>query len=163
MVAELRQRGYPAHLHIAGARQHGGDLDEYYVALRALVDKLDLREAVTFYDHVTNTAEWLRNIDVFISNSYWEGHQVALIEAMAVGCQCYSHFWDGAEEVLPPENIYLSENQLADMLIAYSKLPEEERRCRREQMRAIAVAKYDAHRQYAAIRAVIDEALAVGS
>jgi glycosyltransferase involved in cell wall biosynthesis len=160
MVAVLRQRGYPAHLHVAGGRLHGGDLDEYYVALHALVEKLGLEDAVTFYDHVSNTAEWLRKIDVFISNSYWEGHQVALIEAMAVGCECYAHDWDGVEEVLPPENIYLSENQLAEMLIAYSKLPEDLRQCRRDRMRALAVEKYDADRQYVAIRQVIEEALA---
>jgi glycosyltransferase involved in cell wall biosynthesis len=163
MVAELRRRGYPARLHIGGGRLHGGDLDEYYVALHALVGKLDLQDAVTFYDHVDNTAEWLRNIDVFISNSYWEGHQVALIEAMAVGCQCYSHAWDGAEEVLPPENLYLSENELAEMLIAYSKLPEPLRQCERDRMRAIAVQRYDAGHQYAAIRQVIEEALAAAA
>jgi glycosyltransferase involved in cell wall biosynthesis len=160
MLADLRSRGYPAHLHIAGGRLHGGDYDEYYVALHALVEKLGLNDAVTFYDHITSTAAWLRNIDVFVSNSYWEGHQVALIEAMAVGCQCYSHFWDGAEEVLPPENIYAAETQLADMLIAYSKLPEDVRKCERDRMRAIAIEKYDANHQYVAIRQVIEEALA---
>jgi glycosyltransferase involved in cell wall biosynthesis len=162
MVADLRRRGYGAHLHIAGGRLHGGDFDEYYVALHALVRKLGLDDAVTFYDHITSTAEWLSKIDVFISNSYWEGHQVALIEAMAVGCQCYSHFWDGVEEVLPAENIYASETELAELLIAYSEWPEAARQHERNRMRKIAAEKYDAEHQYKAIRQVIEEALAAG-
>ena len=85
---ELRQQGVPARLHIAGGRVHGPDLDEYYVAIRQLVDRLNLQESVIFYDHIANTADWLRGIDIFISNSYWEGHQVALVEAMASGCYC---------------------------------------------------------------------------
>jgi glycosyltransferase involved in cell wall biosynthesis len=160
MVSGLRRRGYDARLHVAGAKWHGGTLDEYHVSLNRLVEKLDLHGAVTFYDHVTDTAGWLQNIDVFISNSYWEGHQVALVEAMASGCQCYSHFWDGVEEALPPENIYVSENELAEKLIAYSQLDDESRWLLRMNMRNIACEKYDVGRQYTAIRKVMEDALA---
>lgn len=161
MLAELRAQGHDAHLHVAGGRLHGGDLDEYYVALHRLVEKLDLAAAVSFYDHVEDTAAWLRKIDIFISNSYWEGHQVALVEAMASGCQCYSHFWDGAEEVLPPENLYASENQLAARLIDYSQLPELEQGKQRLHMRQIACEMFDADRQHVAIREVVAGALPV--
>ncbi len=160
MVAGLRSRGYPARLHVAGAKWHGGTLDEYHVSLNRLVEKLNLGSAVTFYDHVTDTPRWLQDIDVFISNSYWEGHQVALVEAMASGCQCYSHFWDGVEEVLPAENIYASENELAEKLIAYSQLGDADRWPLRMRMRDIACAKFDVQRQYTAIRQVMEEALA---
>jgi glycosyltransferase involved in cell wall biosynthesis len=160
LVHELRERGYPARLHVAGAKWHGGTLDEYHVSLNRLVQKLNLGEAVTFYDHVADTATWLQNIDVFISNSYWEGHQVALVEAMASGCQCYSHFWDGVEEVLPQENIYATENELAQKLILYSQLADDERLRMRMRMRSIACDMFDMSRQQAGIREVIETALA---
>lgn len=162
MVAELRRHGYPAHLHIAGGALHGGDLDEYHVALHRLVEKLDLGQYVSFYDHITDTPGWLHQIDVFISNSYWEGHQVALVEAMAAGCQCYSHFWDGAEEVLPPENLYVTEDELSEKVIAYSRLAETERHALRMKMRAIACERYDAKRQHQEIAQLLEGALAAG-
>jgi len=160
MLAELRARGYPAQLHIAGGALHGGDMDEYHVSLHRLVTKLGLEGNVTFYDHISDTPGWLRKIDVFISNSYWEGHQVALVEAMAIGCQCYSHFWDGAEEVLPPENLYAAETELCEKLIAYSQLSDAERYTERMRMRAIACEMFDAERQHQEIAQVVSEALA---
>ena len=161
MLADLRGRGYDAHLHIAGGELHGGDLDEYHVALHRLVTKLGLDDVVIFYDHVADTAGWLRNIDIFISNSYWEGHQVALVEAMATGCQCFSHFWDGAEEVLPPENLYVTERELCEKIIHYSHLSPAERQERRMQMRSIACNQFDANRQHKEIAQVVTEGLAV--
>jgi glycosyltransferase involved in cell wall biosynthesis len=160
MLSELRARGYDAHLHIAGGELHGADFDEYHVALHLLVSKLGLEGKVSFYDHISDTAGWLRNIDIFISNSYWEGHQVALVEAMATACQCYSHFWDGVEEVLPPENIYATENELCAKIIAYSQLSDAERYNLRMKMRAIACEMFDANRQHQEIVQVVEGALA---
>lgn len=157
MLRDLRGQGYDAHLHLAGARLHAPDFDEYYVAIQRLVEKLALQPYVHFYDHVTDTAAWLRDIDIFISNSYWEGHQVALVEAMAAGCYCLSHCWDGAEEMLPAENLYVSETELMAKIIAYSALSAEERAGRQGQMRALACTQFDLAQQTARIRAIIDE------
>jgi hypothetical protein len=34
------------------------------------------------------------------------------MEAVASGCYCLSHDWDGADELLPAENLYLTDSQL---------------------------------------------------
>jgi glycosyltransferase involved in cell wall biosynthesis len=81
-------------------------------------------------------------MDIFISNSYWEGQQNALIEAMAAGCYCLSHFWDGAEEILPQENLYTTEANLVKKILAYIALSEEEKEHCQNQIRAIAIEKY---------------------
>jgi anti-sigma regulatory factor (Ser/Thr protein kinase) len=83
--SRLRRQGLRATFHLGGGGIHGPGYDEYYVACRRLVQKLELCDCVHFHEHVSDTADWLRSIDVFISNSYWEGQQVALLEALASG------------------------------------------------------------------------------
>lgn len=152
MVHGLRDRGYAPHLHIAGAPE--GDF-RYAEASHRLVKKLKLDDSVHFYGHVSNTASWLKNIDVFVSNSYWEGHQVALIEAMATGCHCLSHFWDGVEETLPAENLFITEGELQQKIIEYAELSEVERGRRQTMMQTLAQEKFDIDRTKAEIRQAI--------
>jgi len=155
LLSNMREEGHDAHLHIAG--KPAGDL-RYSIALQRLVDELELHDSVTFYDHIDNTPGWLKNIDIFISNSYWEGQQVALIEAMASGCYCLSHFWDGAEEMIPSGNLYVTESELLQKIIAYSRKPEAEKQSCQAQMRSIACEKFDIERTKVQIRQIIEEA-----
>jgi len=131
------------------------------VALHRLVSKLGLEDRVIFYDHLPDPAFWLQGIDIFISNSYWEGHQVALVEAMASGCYCLCHFWDGAEEVVPSDQLYGTDMQLQELILEYAALSETERRDRQARMRAIAAERFDIEITKARIRDVI-EAASVG-
>jgi glycosyltransferase involved in cell wall biosynthesis len=95
-------------------------------------------------------------IDIFISNSFWEGLQTALIEAMASGCYCLSHFWDGADEVLPHENIYDTDSQLMLKLISYAELSENERARHKSRMREIARQKFDINDKKTVLRDLIE-------
>lgn len=157
LLDELRRDGLEAQLHIAGGKVTGPDMDEYFVAIQRLIAKLDLENHITFYDHVTETASWLQKIDVYLSNSYWEGHQVALVEAMASGCQCFGHFWDGIDECLPPENIYRNENELRMKILDYAdRTATEQQRCR-QKMRQIACDRFDERKQKERIREVLRE------
>lgn len=152
---ELRQRGYDATLSIAGEAQSAGDR-RYQAAIYRLVDKLKLREVVTFDGYVNDPPAWLRNIDIFISNSFWEGQQVALLEAMASGCYCLSHHWAGAEEMLPPENLYITEAELLEKIIAYYKMLPVEKQNAQKKLRANACEKFNIERTKAEIRQIID-------
>jgi glycosyltransferase involved in cell wall biosynthesis len=155
LLYQLKNEGYQPHLHIAGEPLHGPNLDEYSVALKRLIEKLDLLNEVTLYGYINDPASWLQNIDIFISNSYWEGQQVALLEALASGCYCLSHCWDGAEEILPPENIYVTEDELFEKIVDYFSLPMEEKRYRQARMRDIAVDKFDIQKTKDKIRSII--------
>lgn len=146
-LADLHREGLEPQLHVAGGRLHGYDNNLYYAALHRLVEKLGLAEFVTFHGHVDGTADWLRGMDIFISNSFWEGQQHALIEAMASGCHCLSHFWDGVEEMLPADNIYAGDRELVRKLMEYAELPCEEKEQRRARMRELAVTHFDLARQ----------------
>jgi glycosyltransferase involved in cell wall biosynthesis len=125
-----------------GFRLHiGGDphpsYGDYLESMQALVRELGLEDRVTFYGNVTDTPKWYRNIDIFVSNSYSEGLQVALLEAMASGCYCLSHRWAGAEELLPDDNLFYSGNDLREAILKFSKKTEEEQQVQKELMREI--------------------------
>jgi glycosyltransferase involved in cell wall biosynthesis len=155
-----REDGLAARLHIGGGWSGDWQSEEYYEVLRRLTRRLGLDEDVVFHGYVSDTPRWFRNIDVFISNAYREGQQVALVEAMAAGCCCFSHTWDGAEEVLPGECLYTSEAELRTRITAYARLSEEEQGRCGARMRAIAEARFGIETTNTKIRAVIDEALA---
>jgi glycosyltransferase involved in cell wall biosynthesis len=154
-LSEIRQRGYPYVLHIAG------EPDEkrtplYGPALSSLIERLDLTSAVVFHGYVEDMPQWYRKIDVFLSNSYWEGQQVALLEAMASGCLCLGHFWGGVAEVLPGENIFVTDRELLDRLVAYACQDENGRRRSQAHMRIVAEQYFDERRMIQQALAVIE-------
>jgi glycosyltransferase involved in cell wall biosynthesis len=157
MLSELRAKGYDARLRIAGRPEHPGDF-RYAAAIHRLVDTLDLHSYVTFDDYVTETPAWLQQIDIFISNSYWEGQQVALLEAMATGCYCLSHAWAGAEEMLPEENLFMTDSELQRKIIEYSKTTQPEKELLQAKMRSIALEKFNVDKTKVQIRQVVEEA-----
>lgn len=159
-VYELSQCGYHFTLRLGGLPGQGADAERYNVAIRRLVCELGLEHQVMFDGQITNTADYLSQIDVFVSNSFWEGQQNALIEAMATGCYCLSHFWAGAEEILPPENLFVTDRQLREKIIAYGSLSEAARRDLQSNMRAIAKDKFDQQRIAGVMRDVIQSVTA---
>lgn len=152
---ELSHGNDQFHLHIAGGSHpsHG----DYYVALQHAIDELDLHDKVTLYGNVVETWDWYHNIDIFVSNSYSEGLQVAPMEAMASGCFCLVHRWDGANELMPEENLYFSGCELRRKLHEFADLPEQEKRNRKARMREIAEEKFNIDNVKIQVRQVIEE------
>jgi glycosyltransferase involved in cell wall biosynthesis len=144
------------HLHIGGG-PHPEHLD-YYAALLDLVQQLGLQDQVTFYGLVSEPAKWYKNIDIFISNSYSEGLQVAPMEAMASGCYCLSHHWDGAEELLPEPYLYYTDRQMLEKILAYSGATKPEKDLEKKNMRSIVCEKFNIHHTKEQIRRVIASA-----
>ena len=153
--SELIKQNNDFHLHIAGG-QHPA-YGDYYAAIEHIVNKLNLRDRVTFYGNVTENWNWYHNIDIFISNGYSEGLQVAPMEAMASGCYCLAHRWDGAEELLPEENLYYTNNELLEKILDYCDRPAAEKQMEREHMRDIASNKFDINQTLFHIRGVLED------
>jgi glycosyltransferase involved in cell wall biosynthesis len=86
-----------------------------------------LQEKVIFYGKIDDPEKWYHKIDIFISNSYSEGLQVSPMEAMASGCYCLSHHWDGADELLPPKNLYYTEREFVNKVLDYHNATDDER------------------------------------
>ncbi len=152
---ELLQVRPDLHLHIGGGLS--GDFPEYPTALLQLVRRLQLEDHVTFYGAVNDTPGWYGKVDIFISNSYSEGLQVSPMEAMASGCYAISHWWDGAEELLPMENLYLTDRQMHEVVLAYCALSEEERQTRIRALRDMIAQRFDMAQISAQIRQVIEQ------
>lgn len=156
VIKELRDQGYNPTLHIAGSPHENNYQDRYYQAVHGLVEKLDLQNNVKFYGHVNTPSAWFGNIDIFISNSFWEGMQTALLEAMASGCYCLGHFWDGVEEVLPAENVYGTDTELKQKLIAYLQLSDHERMERKKQLARIVDRKFNLEDKKVKLRNIVE-------
>jgi glycosyltransferase involved in cell wall biosynthesis len=155
---ELTRRRGGFHLHIGGGRATG--VEEYYEAVVQLVERLGLRDRVTFYGHVERPEDWYPRIDVIISNGYSEGLQVSPLEAMATGCYCLSHWWDGADELLPEDQLYHTNTDLIDRLIQYADAPEADRARARERMQSIVRQRFDVSETKRRIRTLVEEAVA---
>ena len=121
----------------------GGPVKEHYraylIILEELVDKLGLANKVTFEGHIRNPARWLNKIDVIVSNSYHEGFHTALHEGMACGCYPLAHFWDGVDEFLPKENLYITEEELARKILRYFSLAEQTKKAISKKMRDVTI------------------------
>jgi glycosyltransferase involved in cell wall biosynthesis len=156
MVKELHDLGHCPTLHVGGPPANGDYQHRYYVALLRAVEKLKLHEFVRFYGYVDDPAAWLQNIDVYISNSYWEGMQTSLLEAMATGCYCLSHFWDGVEEALPLDNICATDADMKQKLITYSRLSDSERMECKKPLLEIVHQKFSLEDKKVMLREVID-------
>jgi glycosyltransferase involved in cell wall biosynthesis len=152
---ELTQKKDDLHLHIGGGADpaHG----DYYQAMQHIVRDLNLQSKVTFYGNVTDTWRWYHKIDIFVSNSYSEGLQVAPMEAMASGCYCLAHRWDGADELLPHENLFYASNELQEKILNYCAIPEVQKQEQKAHMRAIACEKFDIRRTVAQILQTLEE------
>lgn len=155
---EMLQVRSDLHLHIAGGKHQS--YADYYKVLKDLVRSLYLEDKVTFYGHVSDPQNWYQKIDIFISNSYSEGLQVAPMEAMASGCFCLSHRWAGAEELLPEEYLYITGDELRDKVLWYSGLSEREKQDQSARMRQIACDKFDLNQTIVQIRETIEEVAA---
>jgi glycosyltransferase involved in cell wall biosynthesis len=157
VLHELRQKGYDLTLHIGGKPRDGSNNQRYSVSLRRAIEKLSLRDHVTFYGWVDDVASWLYNIDVFVSNSYWEGQQNALLEAMATGCYCLSHFWDGAEEILPADYLFAGDTELQEKILQYVAISDEQKALHPARLRAIVEEKFDVEQMKQSIHSIVAE------
>ncbi|MBW7886645.1 MAG: glycosyltransferase family 4 protein [Caldilineaceae bacterium] len=155
---ELAQQDDRLHLHIGGGPHvaHG----DYYTALLHLIESTGLADRVTLYGHVKETWDWYHKIDIFLSNSYSEGLQVAPMEAMASGCFCLSHRWHGAEELVPAENLFLTTREMQEKILAFCALPESEKQAQRAAMRQLACERFDIRKTIAEIGQVIEDVAA---
>lgn len=156
-VYQLRQKGLPFVLKVAGSPWEG-EWKRYYWAMRSLTQKLGLQEYVTFAGYVEDIPDWLASVDIFISNSYWEGQPFSLLEAMASGCYCLGHCWDGVEEILPLENIFVTDSELQYKICDYVAQPEYQRQIAQRRMRTIVEEKFDERRMVADIVTLIEDA-----
>lgn len=152
---ELSKLHNDLHLHIGGGEHPR--FKDYYEALYSLVEKLNLGDKVTFYGNITKPEDWYPKVDIFISNSYSEGLQVSPMEAIASGCYCLSHHWDGADELFPPEYLYFTSQELIKKILCYIDRSENGKLAQIEFLQSIVRDNFDIHKIKVKIRELIEE------
>jgi glycosyltransferase involved in cell wall biosynthesis len=152
---ELVRQDNRFHLHIGGGKRRASQ--DYFDALHRLVERLGLQDKVTFYGKIEDPQTWYHRIDIFISNSYSEGLQVSPMEAIASGCYCLSHWWDGAEELLPESNLYYGEAELIRGIRKYADLCEEERMDAMAELHERILERFDMNKIKLQIREQIEQ------
>jgi glycosyltransferase involved in cell wall biosynthesis len=155
---ELSQQREDFHLHIGGSKHPG--FPDYEDALHTLVDHLGLQNKVTFYGNVQEPQDWFRKIDIFISNSYSEGLQVSPMEAIASGCYCLSHHWDGAEELFPQANLFFTGQEMIRKILNYANLDHSARLEKIAELQTIVRQNYDINKTKIQIRNLVEEVAA---
>lgn len=156
---ELQKQRSGLRLHIAGGKDPANE--DYYIALLNIVHELNLQDKVIFYGNVTDPWNWYHQIDIFISNSYSEGLQVAPMEAMASGCYCLAHKWAGADELLPEENLYYTNNELQEIILKYCDTTDAYKDEQKLLMRKIACEKFDINNTIHQIGQIIEEVASI--
>jgi hypothetical protein len=84
------------------------------------------------------------------------------MEAMASGCYCLSHYWTGANELLPAENLYVSHTELCQKIMQFSAKSADEKKDIADFMRQYACDNFDIEPVKAKIRTVLEEAARQG-
>ncbi|MEN6537582.1 MAG: glycosyltransferase family 4 protein [Bryobacteraceae bacterium] len=154
----LTKKGYDLTLHLAGGPTNDPESQRYQVSIERAVDHLNLRGRVVFHGWITDPALFLQGIDIFVSNSYWEGMQNALVEAMATGCYCLSHFWEGVEEVLPDRYIYVTSGDLEEKITAYCECSQDRKWAHQGELRTIVSDKFNMSAMLARMRGIVMQA-----
>ncbi len=79
---------------------------------RKYVDDLGIQNKVIFHGFVSNVRDFIKNMDIFILISNYEGFPISTIEAMSVGMPIIiSNVGGASEAVINGENGYLVDNQ----------------------------------------------------
>ena len=151
---ELLQQQDGFHLHIGGGEATG--FSEYSVVVRTLVEQLGLQDKITFYGHVAQPEKWYHQIDIFVANGYSEGLQVSLLESIAAGCYALSHHWDGADELMPPEQLCFTNSELIQKIIAYCQQSQAEKETQIQHLQRLLHGKCDVDQTKVQIRQLIE-------
>jgi glycosyltransferase involved in cell wall biosynthesis len=82
------------------------------------------------------------------------------MEAMASGCYCLAHRWDGADELLPEGYLFHTNEELKMMIEKYCEMPEADQLAQKKYMRALAQKNFDLNHTIEKIKGVISEVAA---
>ena len=79
------------------------------------------------------------------------------MEAMASSCYCLFHHWAGAEDQLPPENLFYSGLEPQDKILAFDECPVEEKSKLRSRMWEVVDKHNDVNPSKRQIRELVEQ------
>lgn len=118
---------------------------QYTEPCKELIEDMGISDAVELSQNLPRAGwrDWLHDKDVIISNGIREGTHVSLAEAMMCGVYPLVNCWRGAENYYPKANVYRTQREMVDKILAWQQLDVEEKTQLSQDMREWAL-RYDA-------------------
>ena len=79
------------------------------------------------------------------------------MEAIASGCYCLSHRWDGADELLPDEALFFTEQEMIQRILAYCSISEDEKKEKTNKLYQEVRDRFNVDKTKVQIRQVVEE------
>jgi len=111
--AFLHRRHPEIKLHIAGMFQDS----RYELGMPHFLREAGLSEAATFYGHINNADEWLKDKDFIFSSSLLESQGVGILEAMSRGCRPLIYNFPGAGDLYLPNQLWTTFDDLEELFV----------------------------------------------
>jgi glycosyltransferase involved in cell wall biosynthesis len=108
--AFLSRRHPDARLHVAGMFQDR----RYEIGMPHFLRESGLSDRATFYGHIDNADEWLRDKDFIFSSSLLESQGVGMLEAMSRGCRPLIYSFPGARDLYLGSQLWTTFDDLED-------------------------------------------------
>jgi glycosyltransferase involved in cell wall biosynthesis len=119
-------------LHIHGASQTGFRNAESFEYMKYLEElgitayKMKIpADRIVFHNYDESKGKYLnflKGLDIIISNSMQEGYHQAIFEAMSYGVYPLVHNWLGADTLFPEESLFFSQRELVDEIMEWDKM-----------------------------------------
>ena len=113
IVSELQRFDRRYTLHIAGEIQE----TECQLYLQHMMRKLGLEDNIQFHGYQENIHQWLESMNYLLATSVHESFGYTIGEAMAMGIRPIVHWFPGAEELWPEDNLFTSPEDAVSMII----------------------------------------------
>jgi glycosyltransferase involved in cell wall biosynthesis len=117
------------------------------------IEKLGLKESITYYGKINNIDRWLKDMDYMILTSIVEGGQpcLSILEAMATGVKPVIANYIGAEQVIPAKYLFNTVDECVSLVLNDD--------FNRSEYRAYVKTNNDFENQVAQIKALIESLL----
>lgn len=125
------------------AQEYLNFLHEFKVTLKQLGYPI---EQIIFHDWMDPNSyqQFLKGLDIILSNSMQEGYHVAIFEAMASGAYPLIHKWLGAETLFPQECLFLTQREMVDKILIWERWPQEQKLAKALQIQKWVRKEHDA-------------------
>jgi len=121
---ELWKTDHRYKLHIAGAMQDARF--GYYIGHMTKVFGW-AEDTMSYYHHVENIAEWLKDKHYIVCTSPWESQGLGIMEAMLSGCKPVIHNFVGAENVYDTDFLWNTISEFVNLITVEQHDPERYR------------------------------------
>jgi hypothetical protein len=117
---QLHIRSTPSTWRIAESLEYFSMIKEFAATIQSLGLPTD---PIIFHNYMKpdRYKEFLKGLDIIISNSMQEGYHQSIFEAMTYGVYPFVHRWLGADELFPEETLFLSQRELVDKILEWEQ------------------------------------------